>query len=195
MRAIITFSGFREREGDRSGTEDLYWDVIRHFASEPVTTYHPRSWTTNVKKLVGQLNRRGIKRVALISYSHGQAAATAFARLAYEQNIDVDLWLACDPVYRPTWLPRWDILQPLSFKAILKTGKIRVPKGIRRVVYVRQEIDLPRGHTLVATHGSKTYIQDPILLPYGHTTIDESPEWAAIVKAQLQHWIAPTPLP
>jgi hypothetical protein len=190
MMAIITFSGFRESEGDRSGTEDLYWEVVRHFAASDVTTYHPRAWTANVKNMVGQLSRRGIKRVAIISYSHGQAAATAFARLAYAHNISVDLWLACDPVHRPTWLPRWDIFQPLAFRAMLKNIRIKVPKGVRRVVYARQEVDRPCGHTLVPST-PLTYVQKPIVLPYGHTTIDESPEWHAMVQSELQHWIKP----
>jgi hypothetical protein len=190
MRAIITFQGFRESARNRSGTEDLYWRVIKNFANDSVTTAWPQNWNADVKYTVDQIARQGIRHVALVSYSHGQAAATAFAREAYERGIDIDLWLACDPVYRPTWLPRWNWLQPFAFRAMLKTGKIVVPKNIRRVVYVRQETTRPCGHTLVPS-SPNTYVQKPAVLPYSHTMIDEATAWHELVKHELRHWLNP----
>jgi hypothetical protein len=193
MKAIVCFQGFRESDHRRSGTEDLFFNVVRCFANESVTTYHPREWTTNVENLAAQLSRQGIRQVAMISYSHGQAAATAFADLAYYHGIKIPLWLACDPVYRPTWLPRWNILQPLSFAALLKGGEIHVPRNISRVVYVRQETTRPMGRTLVAD--APSVVQDPLVLPYSHTAIDHAPEWFAMVRRELNQWLNPHPLP
>jgi hypothetical protein len=195
MRAILTFYGFTESEDHRAGTEDLYWEVVRHFAGPTITTYHPRNWTSDVGALIGQLVRQGIRHVVLISYSHGQAAATAFARRCYDVGIKVDLWLACDPVYRPTWLPRWNILQPFAFRAMLKRGKIRVPDSVRRVAWVRQEMTRPCGHDLVPVDPNHTHIQPPLVLPYAHTTIDSSAEWFALVRNELREWCQPKELP
>lgn len=192
MRAILTFQGFTESDAERTGTENLYWTVIREFSSGLyVTTDWPRTWTSDVEKLVALISRQGIRHVALVSYSHGQAAACAFARMAYDYGVHVDLWLACDPVYRPTWLPRWNWLQPLSFRALMKRGRIVVPDSVRRVVWAKQEISLPRGHDLVAEVPKWTHIEPPLILNYSHTAIDEAPEWFALVRRELRDWCNP----
>lgn len=191
MRAILTFQGFRESEHARTGTEDAFFTVIRQFASSEITTYHPRDWTSNVKALASQLVRQGVRNVALVSYSHGQAAATAFARHAYTLGISTDLWLACDPVYRPTFLPRWNILQPLAFRAMLPNGKITVPRSIRRAAWVRQEVDFPRGHDLVAEDKSSTHVAEPIVIPLRHTLIDHAPRWIDLLREELTCWAHP----
>ena len=191
VRAILTFTGFRESESDRNGFEDGYFRVVRNFASKEITTYQPRTWTTKVDVLANQLRRQGIKSVAIITYSHGQAAATAFARYGYEIGLDIDLWIACDPVYRPTWLPRWNTMQPLAFRAMLKKGKIKIPKGIKRTVYVRQERDRPNGHDLVACHPDQTVELAGVFHSYGHSEIDEAPEFWKLVKDELSIWSNP----
>lgn len=191
MRAILTFQGFRESQRRRTGTEDAFYSIIRLFASSEITTYHPKNWTTNVKELAAELARQGIRNVALVSYSHGQAAATAFARHAYTIGISTDLWLACDPVYRPTFLPRWNFLQPFAFRAILPNGKITVPHTIRRVAWVRQKIDLPRGHDLVAEDPVSTHVSEPITIPLGHIYIDHAQQWLDLIHQELNFWAFP----
>lgn len=191
MRAILLFTGFRESDSDRSGFEDGYFRHVRTLANKEITTYHPQDWTANVKHIADQLRRQGVRSVAVLSYSHGQAATTAFARYAYEIGLDVDLWLACDPVYRPTWLPRSNFTQPLAFRAMLKKGRIKVPKGIRRAVYIRQERDRPCGHDLVAASPNQTVELAGVYHTYGHSEIDESPEWWNIVKDELERWVNP----
>lgn len=193
MKAIVTFQGFRESDDNRSGMEDLFFEVIRKFSQPDVTTYHPREWTTNVRNLAAQLSRQGVRQVAMVSYSHGQAAATAFGRIAYNHGISIPLWLACDPVFRPTWLPRWNAMQPLAFEALLSKRRIKVPHGILRVMWVRQNISRPMGHDLVAD--SPYVVQDPLLLPYSHTAIDHAPEWFNLVERELDHWLNPHTLP
>jgi len=144
-----------------------------------------------VKVLADQLRRQGVQRVAMLSYSHGQAAATAFARYAYEIGLAVDLWVACDPVYRPTWLPRWTVSQVFAFRALLKKGKIKVPSSIRRTVYIRQEKDRPRGHALAPTHPDQFVICKGILHTLGHQQIDESSAFWDLVQDELEAWTNP----
>jgi hypothetical protein len=189
--AIISFTGFRQDESARSGFEDGYFREIASLQNSSTITFAPRTWTTNIKHLADQLKRQGVERIALVSYSHGQAAATAFSRYAYEIGLDVDLWLACDPVYRPTWLPRATWTQPLAFRALLKKGKIKVPQWIMRTVYIRQERDKPCGHTLVPTSGHQVVELAGVYHTYGHCEIDEAPEWWAIVKEELDRWANP----
>jgi hypothetical protein len=188
MRAIITFQGFTESEDKRTGTEDLYFSVIRNFSSPIVTTYQPRMWTSDVKALVGQLSRQGIESVAVVSYSHGQAAACAFAREAYEHGITVAVWCACDPVYRPTWLPRSNWFQPLAFRAMLGQGTIKVPANVRRVAWVRQTISRPCGHDLIA-ESPETVIEKAHVLNFTHTAIDNAPRWRELVRAELMKFV------
>jgi len=190
MNAIVAFQGFTESDNSRTGTEDLFFRVIRCFASPTVTTYHPRTWTSNVKRIAAQLSRQGIRNVAMVSYSHGQAAATDFANACYTHGISVDLWLACDPVYRPTWLPRLNWLQPAAIRALCQSAIIKVPHNVVRVVSVRQELSIPKGHLLRST-SSNTRIEQSKVLRYTHTTIDQSPEWFTLVARELGHWVSP----
>jgi hypothetical protein len=190
MNAIVAFQGFTESDNSRTGTEDLFFRVIRCYASPTVTTYHPRTWTSNVKRIAAQLSRQGIRNVAMVSYSHGQAAATDFANACYTHGISVDLWLACDPVYRPTWLPRVNWLQPAAIRALCQSAIIKVPHNVMRVVSVRQELSIPKGHLLRST-SSNTRIEQSKVLRYTHTTIDQSPEWFTLVARELAHWVSP----
>ena len=189
MNAIITFQGFTEGDDYRTGTEDLYFSIIRKFAGENVTTYHPEPWTADVKTIALQLARQHIRNVAMISYSHGQASACDFAKACYALGITVDLWLACDPVYRPAWLPRFNFLQPLAFRALSKSPKIKVPQNVRRVAGVRQKFNWPSGHDLIAT--GDTHIEVFPFVPMAHTEIDASREWYDLVRYELSIWASP----
>lgn len=189
--ATISFTGFKQSSKARSGFEDGYFEHVAGFGTSSNLTFSPRTWKSNVKVLAEQLRRQGVRRVAMLSYSHGQAAATSFARYAYSIGLTVDLWIACDPVYRPTWLPRWTISQFLSFKALFKKGKIKVPENIRRTVYIRQEKDKPRGHRLVATHPSQFVECKGILHSLGHRQIDKSDDFWELVVSELEAWTNP----
>jgi len=198
MLAIIIFQGFTESDAQRTGTEDLYYNVIRKFAREDVTTYHPRRWTADVKNLASEISRQGIRNVVVISYSHGQSACVDFAKALKKLSdksspeVTIDLWLACDPVYRPSWLPRWNWIQPLAFRALTKSVRITVPQNIRRVTGVRQNISWPFGHDLKPSSPA-TVVEDLPFLNYCHTAIDQAPEWFSLVKNELNQWANPKP--
>lgn len=189
MIAILSFTGFKQTDKKRSGFEDGYFKHISQFASNDTLTFAPRTWKTNVKVLADQLKRQQVKRVAMLSYSHGQAAATAFARYAEKIQLSVDLWIACDPVYRPTWLPRWTISQVLAFRALFKKGRIKIPCNIRRTTYIRQEKNKPRGHELVPVCEDQFVQCAGILHTLGHTEIDESKEYWCLVNDELTAWV------
>jgi hypothetical protein len=185
MKAILMFSGFQESEASQSGFERGFFNVVRKFARDEVTVYHPRTWKTNVINLLRQLYENGITEIAIVSYSHGQAAAMDLARLAPRYGVTISCWLACDPIYRPAWLPRSTWAQVFSFRAVLGSPKIEVPPAVREVWSVRQTVQKPCGHELVAADPSATKIHPAIVVNYGHTRIDESPAFWHLVRTRL----------
>jgi hypothetical protein len=189
MKAIIMFSGFQESEARQSGFEKGFFSTVRPFADENVTVYHPRTWKTNVHNLLRQLYENGISQVAVITYSHGQAAALDFASAAPCYGVTVDILLCCDPIYRPSWLPRWTLAQAVSFRSVLGNPKIKVPSSVKRVHYVIQDITLPSGHRMIAEDPKETQIASPIKIQLPHIRIDESPTWWALVKIHLQEFV------
>jgi hypothetical protein len=188
---INAFTGFQQSDHARSGFEDGFFDHLAPFQNAETMVFAPRTWKSNVKVLADQQRRQGVERAAIISYSHGQAAATAYAKYAHSIGIHVDLWLACDPVYRPTWLPRWTIAQPFAFQALMKKGTIKVPKCITRSVYVRQERNRPYGHDLIPSRDHQVVELGGVFHTYGHTDIDAAPEWWSLVAEELAAWQHP----
>lgn len=186
MKAIVTFQGFTESDEKPTGTEDLYFSVIRHFAGPSVTTYQPRRWNSNIPAVLQQLTRQRIHDVVLIGYSWGAGfACMKFAKAAREFGVRIPLALLCDPVYRPTWLPGWLPPNPLNIYSLDRRTKIKLPDTIKRACCVRQQLSIPNGHLLEATHPHQV-IHAPRVLPYAHTGIDESPEWFSLVRNELE---------
>lgn len=185
MKAILMFSGFQESEESQSGFERGFFNVVRKFSSDEVTVYHPRTWKTNVTNLLRQLFENGITEVAIVSYSHGQAPAMELARLADRYGITIRCWLACDPIYRPTWLPRSTWAQLFAVRAVIGNPVIKVPASVKEAWSVIQRIEKPCGHELVAVYPTSTKIHAPIVVNFGHTRIDESPAFWYLVKSKL----------
>lgn len=186
MKAIIMFGGFQESEESQSGFERGFFDTVRKFASDSVTVYHPRTWKTNVKNLLRQLYENGISEVAILSYSHGQSAAIDFAKNAPLFGVTVSLYLANDPIYRPTWAPRSTWAQIFAVRAVLGNPTIKVPTSVKEVHSVIQNITRPSGHKFVAEDPNLTAIHPPTKIFFPHTRIDESPIWWDLVDKQLR---------
>lgn len=191
MKAIATHQGYTEGLEQSSGTERLFREVVRKFASPEMLCLDPRQWDSDPKSVVGYLSRSGVTEVASIGYSYGGGyAAQRFARECQRQNIAIKVMLLCDPVYRPTWLPPWHILQPFAIRSLMpKAATIDIPRSVEEVHWVRQTISLPQAHDL-RSEWSLTKIHDPLVLPYVHTAIDESPEWFRLVKKHLTAFAA-----
>jgi pimeloyl-ACP methyl ester carboxylesterase len=186
LRAIITFGGFTEDLSRNTGTERLFREVIRKLVSVDLTCLDPRQWDARVEHMVAYLDRSGVKECAVIGYSYGGGyAAQKFAKACMEHGITIKLMLLCDPVYRPTWLPAWGFLQPFAIRSLMpKSATIDIPRSVEEVHWVRQTISLPMAHDL-RNEWAPTVIHPPQVLPYGHTAIDESPEWFRLVREKL----------
>ena len=189
MRAIIPFRGFTETDADYCGTEELYFNVVRRFANDDITTFHPRRWNSPLDHLMGMLMRQRIHEVVLIGYSWGAGySCMKFAKMARENGITIPLALLCDPVYRPTWMPAILGANPLNIYSLDRRTKIKVPGTIKRVKWVRQNLTIPCGHDLVADSPG-TVIEHAITIKAAHTVIDEMPEWHNLVKDELTAWV------
>lgn len=196
MKAIVTAQGFQESNRRRSGTEDGYFQITRNYLGPLVIGGLPIEWTADVKSLARQLARQGVKEIACVSYSHGQAAIVDFAKEVAKINdewgsgITIPLWLACDPVLRADWLPRRKWLQIFSIRSMFQRGSIKVPRIIERVAWVRQNLTRPNGHELKRT-SSQQEILKPLQLSYSHTRIDSAPEWYELMDHELEQFAKP----
>lgn len=192
MRAIVTYQGFTESLSQNTGTERLFREVIRKLVSPDLTCLDPRPWDADTDAITAYLSRSGVTECAVIGYSYGGGfTAQKFAKACMHQGISIKLMLLCDPVYRPTWLPAWGILQPFAIRSLMpKTAVIDIPRSVETVRWVRQTISLPQAHKL-KPEWAQTKIHTPQVLPYGHTAIDESPEWFRLVKTSLEEFAQP----
>jgi pimeloyl-ACP methyl ester carboxylesterase len=186
MKAIVQFQGHLQTGENQSGMEDLHFQVTRKFAHESLTVVHPRRWNCDLDAFMDMLVRQEIHTVILIGYSWGAGyTCMKFAKLAPDRGIKIPLALLCDPVYRPTWMPRWLPANPLNIYSIDRRTKIHLPPAIRRVASVRQTISIPCGHQIVPTLPHQV-IHEPRVLPYNHCNIDEAPEWFTMVRNELE---------
>jgi pimeloyl-ACP methyl ester carboxylesterase len=187
MIAIIPFQGHLQTGQRQSGMEDLHFQVLRRYASDTVTTFHPRRWNSDLGMLFDILRRQRIQTAVLVGYSWGAGyACMKFGQMARERGVGIPLALLCDPVYRPAWMPRWLPANPLNFRSVVKETKIIVPRAIRHVAWVRQENSLPAGHRLEKEAQLTQCIEHPLVLGYSHTEIDEAPEWFELVRDRLK---------
>ena len=182
------FTGFQESERVGNGFERGFFEVVRKYSCPEVTTYHPRTWKTDVTPMLRQHYDNGITETAILCYSHGQAAAMAFARLAPEYGVTIPVLLACDPVPRAPFLPRATWAQPLSLLSILTHDEIKVPASLKSVRYVRQHMTFPRGADFVAECPDSTIIHEPEIVHLPHTRIDESKAWWSMVMRSLEQF-------
>jgi len=187
-RAILTYTGFTEGPHRRKDTEDLYFGRVRTYASARCTTYPPAPWTADVRETADQLARQHIREIAIIAYSHGSAAALDLTRAAHLLGIHTGLLLLCDGVGRADWLPRRTIFQPFTFRSLTPHHSIRIPPSVSRVASVRQSIDIPRAHDIIAEDPTRTTIRPAIPVALPHRSIDGSLTWFSLVTEELDLW-------
>lgn len=187
MKAILPQMGFTENSGYASGIEEIWFRDLRPLASENLTVYHPQEWDKNPDHLLSQMRRLHITQVMLISYSWGAGyGAINFARKARQYGIKIPIACFCDPVYRSRFFPHWIPINPLSLTRI---PKIKIPVSIDTVYWVRQCVNRPAGHDLVAENPLLTTIHEPEVLIAPHGQIDEHPRWQQLIQDRSK-WFA-----
>ena len=108
-------------------------------------------------------------KVAIFAYSWG--VGYGFVKLAKElraHGIDVEQAVLCDPVYHGLF--KWRALIPKKMFGIVK---ITVPSNVKEVHWLRQNVNKPAGHNIVAESKS-TIIHEAEWIDRPHTDMDNS---------------------
>jgi pimeloyl-ACP methyl ester carboxylesterase len=184
-RWILPIMGFRESSRSVTGIEKA-WRKIRLLASRDLTVITPYEWDENLSGLANFIFRNSdrpqLTEVMVIAYSWGCGVGfLRFANEAREIGLEIREAVLCDPVYRSRWLPTWLPVNPLSVTPIFRP-KIVVPASVRRVEWVRQRMNIPQGHDLVAENPALTFIAAGRYVQHTHTAIDDSVEFQALAE-------------
>jgi pimeloyl-ACP methyl ester carboxylesterase len=146
------------------------WRRLRDFSTPDRIISTPLRWRADMKEHAAFLERNGVKRAIIAGYSWGAGVgAIALAKRLMELGVDVRLMCLCDPVWRGKFLPSWIPFNPLAMTGI---PKIKIPKGVKRVVWARQENNRPKGHELIGDT-----VETPLVIPTLHQFIDDHPDW------------------
>lgn len=192
-RWIIPIMGFRESVKAKTGIEKL-WPDLRNLVSPDLCIVTPRNWDDDLEAFAYFVDRASNlpARVMIIAYSWGCGVGfLEFARTAWQLGISIDCAVLCDPVYRSRLLPKWIPFNPLSVSPILRPV-IKIPASVQHVAWVRQNQDLPAGHDLVAEDPMVTRIEPAHWVQAGHTHIDDSAEFQALVRSEVFHFVSAT---
>lgn len=187
MKAILPFSGFTETRYRDSGIEQLWRELLIPAASKDVIVYSPLSWREAVHPILAELRRAAVQDVMLIGYSWGAGVGCMrFASASRDYGITITQACLCDPVYRSKLLPTAIPINPLS---LFCHPKIVIPTSVKRVDWVRQRSNIPKGHDLVPKCKFATEIAPPIILPTKHGRIDEHGVWTRMVEKCLNKYL------
>lgn len=180
---IVPIMGFRERTRSETGLERI-WKGLRPLASSSTVLVTPYEWNEDLGGLVNFILRNsqgGPVEVMVIAYSWGCGVGfLQLARGAARVGLPITVAVLCDPVYRSPIFPAWFPFNPLSVSRVFRPA-IKVPASVERVEWVRQNLDIPQGHNLVAEDPDRTKIGLGRYVRSGHTRIDDSPEFRSLV--------------
>lgn len=180
---IVPIMGFRESAGRETGIERL-WRDLRAYSSEQVIVVAPYEWDEPMRDITDFILRNSPTEpeVMVVAYSWGCGVGfTGLAEAAHRVGLPIRYALLCDPVYRSRLLPCWLPINPMSVTHILRPA-ISVPASVERVEWIRQCETIPHGHDLVADDPERTQIGLGRYSLAGHTKIDDSAEFRALVE-------------
>ena len=176
----VFISGFLQRVSATNGIVRL---ALRKKASvDPATDtvdyYSHRFDTLNYAQYISAHN--GKKRVCVYAYSYGCHAARKLAWDLEEVGLRANIMVLCDPVakyhYGYTMAPRClrKIIGPMP---LIGRPKLRYPSSVGTIYLFEQDIAPPWSSRVF--HGKHRVPPTP--LPYPHTAMDNSDEFADLV--------------
>jgi len=177
----IVASGNTQHEGQQHGSARLT-AKLRNF-SRPDTFVGLRAWNDDAERFASFIanNSPWAPIVNLFAYSWGNGNfGRNLAAALHSQNIRIENWIACDPVYRSKmaeYIPGFGHMARAI--GVLRQADIKIPVNVMRVQSFVQANKIPRGARIVAT-SPMTMIEQPIDLSskgYGHNEMDEAEEW------------------
>ena len=169
----IIISGRTQEEGDNNGSHDI-WFEMRCEHIFPSVFVELRTWNNNWSKLAQKilLTSGTTATVRIYGYSWGGSSAMRLAEELQKRGIEVVEMVLCDPVYR-SQVPLVFLWRSMINK-VWFAPKIKIPCNVRHVRWLRQRVNKPQGHDLVAVCPDKTIIDVPTLLQLPHGKMDES---------------------
>lgn len=181
----ILISGFTQTLGRPNGTERL-WLRLRSLSS-PETCVQQFVWDDDWQGHAERIWRLSEPLTCVYVYAYSWGAGWGFITLAQaleKRGMAIAHAVLCDPVYRSRVLPTWLPANPLS---LLSAPKIKIPANVHEVTWLRQRVNRPAGHDLVAS-GKHTRLHPAKELAVGHQWMDEHHEYhiAAMNVAGLQ---------
>lgn len=175
-KRVIVIGGFLQCRWSSGITEiQRAIDSENHLNEHVAVTSH--DWDERWPLFVDHIVRTGpfpLKHldIRIIAYSWGVGyGAVTLARLLQARGISVRRLASCDGVYYSRWA-RWRAL----CSPVLGIPRIVLPANIKRVDYLRQESNWPRGHFFTTTNGTEL-VDRGVLKGRTHQDCDNSPEF------------------
>lgn len=178
----ICISGFLQDKSVKNGLDEIYLSLLKY--SSPSTVVSMCSWRDDWDAFAEFIFRTAPDDldVDVRVYSYSWGCGYGFIRLANElreRGIRIKYAVLCDPVKYYKFLKTRLLL---SKWGVLDDPKIRVPDTVDEVWYIRQRLNWPYGHELIADDPDRTVIHDEGFVEKTHQYMDDSPEFRALVK-------------
>lgn len=179
---LIVRSGFRQTRGTWSnGCVDLMGLLSRRYGGGQ-NRVELETWDANPHDTVEYIYHLSPKQhsptVGIFAYSWGCGyGAMTLAREFRKKDIDVRYMVLCDPVYHG-----WRKWRALCSRILFMPVRIQIPSNVNEVWWLRQHVNRPSGHDLVA-ESPYTVIHAPLILQLPHDQMDNSPEFHSLCMA------------
>ena len=189
VKRIVCIAGFTQQRHAPTGIEAV-WRQLRALHETPHNGCRVsiHEWREDWRGFTGHILRNGPRDVSrfdirIIAYSWGAGhGAIQLARALAGEGIAIPRMALCDPVYYSR-IAKWRAV----WSPILGDPVVTVPYNVRRVDYIRQQTDFPRGHKVVAQIPSRPVIVSHGFVPGAtHADLDNSPEFLQIARDAAQ---------
>jgi hypothetical protein len=175
-RWAYVIDGFLRHAGKRTRQIEL-WERL-HRAGDANFRAQLCVWNQNFEaeaEFVFRMSTAAPK-ICIFGYSWGAGhGAMQFCRRLEARGVQVDHLVLCDPVYR-----HWYTLG--NWRAFVPWIPIVIPCNVRKVHWLRQMTNWPRGHRLKPRCDEATNIAEPMVLDCEHVHMSERPEYIGLCE-------------
>jgi pimeloyl-ACP methyl ester carboxylesterase len=172
--------GFRQDEGEQSGSETLYY-AIREAHGDWPREVRLHTWRTNARDIAEAIDYQSAVKawIVLIGYSWGGQTAVNIASELQARGRSVALLFLLDAVHRSR--------NPLRYyRSYYNYGaSIKVPECVKQVYSYRQTANYPRGNRIVVGPDTK-HTEHFVSRLIRHEHLDELVQIQTHIKTKIQ---------